>query len=58
MHFYVRDDLLDDRRRVDPDRLRAIGRLGGLSYCSTDRRFELPRGGAALAAPDPFSDDG
>jgi hypothetical protein len=39
---------------VDAARLRAIGRMGGLAYCTTRDRFELPRGKDALEADDPF----
>jgi flavin reductase (DIM6/NTAB) family NADH-FMN oxidoreductase RutF len=28
---------------IDPDRLRAIGRMAGVTYCRTTDRFELPR---------------
>jgi len=48
---HVRDDLhglIDDRRRIDPAKLDAIGRMGGLGYCTTRDRFELPWGAAAI----------
>jgi flavin reductase (DIM6/NTAB) family NADH-FMN oxidoreductase RutF len=48
VHIHIRDDLVDDKLRVIPDRLPAIGRLGGLGYCTIRDRFELPRGRAAL----------
>jgi flavin reductase (DIM6/NTAB) family NADH-FMN oxidoreductase RutF len=50
VHVFLRDDLVDDRWHVDPERLLAIGRLGGTSYCTTRDRFELPRGRQALTA--------
>jgi len=53
VHIYVRDDLVDEKLHVLPDRLHAIGRLGGLSYCTTRDRFDLPRGRAALESEDP-----
>jgi len=48
VHVYVRDEIIDERLRIDPARLQAIGRMGGLSFCRTGDRFELPRGRAAL----------
>ena len=48
LHLHVRDDLVDEKLRVLPDRLPAIGRLGGLGYCTIRDRFDLPRGRAAL----------
>ena len=48
VHVFVRDDLIDDRLRIDADALRAIGRMGGLSYCTTRDRFEMSVGAAAL----------
>lgn len=47
--IYARDDLVTERLDVDPDKLRAIGRMGGISYVRTGDRFEMPRGRAALA---------
>jgi flavin reductase (DIM6/NTAB) family NADH-FMN oxidoreductase RutF len=46
--IHIDDDLLNDRLDVDPDRLQAIGRMGGITYCRTADRFEVPRGRAAL----------
>ena len=40
--------LIDDRFRVDPDRLLAVGRMGGMDYAHTRDRFALPWGAAAL----------
>lgn len=56
VHVHLRDDLVDERLRVDPERLRAVGRMGGLTYVTTRDRFDVPRGRAALAAADPFED--
>jgi flavin reductase (DIM6/NTAB) family NADH-FMN oxidoreductase RutF len=52
VHLHIRDELVDEKLRVLPDRLPAIGRLGGLGYCTIRDRFELPRGRAALDDPD------
>ncbi len=40
--IHVDEELLEGNR-VDPDRLRAIGRMGGISYVRTGDRFELIR---------------
>lgn len=44
VHVYVRDELLNDRLHVDPAKLDAVGRLGGLTYCRITDRFDLARG--------------
>ena len=54
VHVFVDDALTNERRHVDPERLAAIGRMGGLGYCTTRDRFEMPRGRAALETPDPI----
>jgi flavin reductase (DIM6/NTAB) family NADH-FMN oxidoreductase RutF len=40
--FHVRDDLLVEGRIV-PERLRAVGRLGGQSYVRVAETFDVPR---------------
>jgi len=42
VRFHV-DDALVDNFRIDPDKLRAFGRMGGNSYARTTDRFELIR---------------
>jgi hypothetical protein len=37
------DDSIVDNFRIDPNKLRAIGRMGGTSYARTSDRFELAR---------------
>lgn len=44
VHVHVADGLINERLHVDPDRLDAVGRMGGLSYCRTRERFDLPMG--------------
>lgn len=44
VHLFVRDDLVDDRYRIDADKLGAIGRMGGYDYCRTGDRFTIPNG--------------
>jgi flavin reductase (DIM6/NTAB) family NADH-FMN oxidoreductase RutF len=40
--FHVREDLVDNFR-IDPDKLRAVGRMAGSTYIRTIDRFELER---------------
>ena len=40
--FTWTDELFDDYR-IDPDKLRAIGRMGGPAYARTTDRFDLER---------------
>jgi flavin reductase (DIM6/NTAB) family NADH-FMN oxidoreductase RutF len=42
LRFHVDDELIQDFR-IDPDKLRAIGRMGGPTYTRTADRFDLPR---------------
>jgi len=49
LHIEVDDTLVNERFEIDADRLAAIGRMGGLEYCRTLDRFEMPRGRSALA---------
>lgn len=46
--FHVADELIDNFR-IDPDGLKAVGRMGGPNYCRTTDRFEMPRPGGAGA---------
>ncbi|MBX3382327.1 MAG: flavin reductase family protein [Phycisphaeraceae bacterium] len=48
VRVWVRDGLMNERLHTDPAGLDAIGRMGGLGYCRTRERFELPMGRAAL----------
>lgn len=43
-HVHAADGLVNERLHVDPAKLDAIGRMGGLGYCHTRDRFELPMG--------------
>lgn len=43
VRFHVREDVLLDGLKVDPDELNAIGRMGGPSYVRTHDRFEMQR---------------
>jgi flavin reductase (DIM6/NTAB) family NADH-FMN oxidoreductase RutF len=42
VRFHLDDSLFDDYR-IDPDKLRAIGRMGGPTYSRTMDRFDMPR---------------
>jgi flavin reductase (DIM6/NTAB) family NADH-FMN oxidoreductase RutF len=42
LRFHVREDLIEDFR-IDPDKLRAVGRMAGSTYARTTDRFELER---------------
>ncbi|MCC6660568.1 MAG: flavin reductase family protein [Phycisphaerales bacterium] len=48
VYFHAVDGLIDERHRTDPAGLAAIGRMGGLTYCRTHERFEMPMGVAAI----------
>ena len=39
--LHVRHDILDDRGKIDPAALDAIGRMGGLEYTRTRDRFRM-----------------
>jgi len=52
VYIHVDDALINDRFHIDADRLEAIGRMGGLEYCRTRDRFEMPRGREALKASE------
>lgn len=51
VHIHVADHLINDRLHINPAALDAIGRMGGLSYCTTRDRFDLPPTRAALNLP-------
>lgn len=48
VNVFVDDELIDERQRIDPEKLAAVGRMAGLTYCTTSERFDLPWGKAAL----------
>ncbi|MFO0893824.1 MAG: flavin reductase family protein [Phycisphaerales bacterium] len=50
VHVHARDGVVNERFHVDPALLAAVGRMGGLTYCGTGDRFEVPWGVKALAA--------
>ena len=48
VHIHAADGLVNDRQHVDPTQLDALGRMAGMSYCTTRDRLEIPWGRAAL----------
>lgn len=42
LRVHVREDLIDESYRLDPQRLTAIGVMGGMTYLRTHDRFEIP----------------
>jgi flavin reductase (DIM6/NTAB) family NADH-FMN oxidoreductase RutF len=44
VHIWAKDEVMNARGHIDPGMLDAVGRMGGLSYCTTRERFELPMG--------------
>jgi flavin reductase (DIM6/NTAB) family NADH-FMN oxidoreductase RutF len=48
VHVHLKDGLVNDRYHADYGMLHSIGRMGGLGYCTTRDRFEMPMGRAAL----------
>lgn len=43
VQMHIDDGVIGARDLIDPDLLDAVGRMGGLSYCRTKDRFDLPR---------------
>ncbi len=41
--MHIADSVLDDKKRIDPRKLRTIARLGGDYYCRTTDLFEMKR---------------
>jgi flavin reductase (DIM6/NTAB) family NADH-FMN oxidoreductase RutF len=41
--MHIGDEVLDDKKRIDPRKLRTIARLGGDYYCRTTDLFEMKR---------------
>lgn len=49
VHIHAAEGLVNERFHVDAERLNAIGRMGGLEYCRTRERFQMPMGRGALS---------
>jgi flavin reductase (DIM6/NTAB) family NADH-FMN oxidoreductase RutF len=48
VHIVIDDEVVNSRLHIDPAKLAAVGRMGGLMYCTTRDVFEMVRGRAAL----------
>ena len=57
VQIHVADQLVNERMHVDPSKLAAIGRMGGIGYATTRDRFEMPAGRDALSQPEFGRDD-
>jgi flavin reductase (DIM6/NTAB) family NADH-FMN oxidoreductase RutF len=44
VHIHLDEGIVNDKLHTDYTKLTAIGRMGGLSYCKTNDRFDLPMG--------------
>ena len=44
VHIWVADNIINERMHIDPAKLDAIGRLGGLEYSTTRERFSMQVG--------------
>jgi flavin reductase (DIM6/NTAB) family NADH-FMN oxidoreductase RutF len=51
IHVHLDDALAHERFHIDPAKLRAVGRMGGLAYCTTRERAALPYGRGSLETP-------
>lgn len=47
-HVHVDDAIVNERYHIDPAKLAAVGRMAGLTYCTTRERFDLPWGAPAM----------
>ncbi len=41
VHIHIKDELIDEAYRIDPDKLLAVGRMAGSDYVRTRDRFEV-----------------
>jgi flavin reductase (DIM6/NTAB) family NADH-FMN oxidoreductase RutF len=48
VHVHVDDAIVNERFHIDPAKLGAVGRMAGLTYCTTRQRFDLPWGAPAM----------
>ncbi len=55
VHIHAAEGLVNERYHVDAERLAAIGRMGGPTYCRTRERFDIPMGREALRVADPLA---
>ena len=43
LRFHVAEEIVSDKLIIDPDKLNAVGRMGGAAYIRTHDRFDLER---------------
>lgn len=43
VHVWLADGVADERLRIDPAKIDAVGRMGGFGYATTRDRFEIAR---------------
>ncbi|MBI5363720.1 MAG: flavin reductase family protein [Planctomycetes bacterium] len=56
VHIHLDERIVDAQQlHVDAEKLAAIGRMGGLEYCRTRERFEMPMGKDSLGLGSPFA---
>lgn len=55
VHIHADERVIGGSMQVDAERLRAIGRMAGISYTRARVAFDLPMGRAALSLPPPGS---
>jgi flavin reductase (DIM6/NTAB) family NADH-FMN oxidoreductase RutF len=53
VHAFIRDGAVGEGLRIDAGELDAVARMGGITYCRSRDRFELPSGAAALRHEQP-----
>lgn len=39
--MHLDENVLDDKKRIDPDLVKSIGRMGGIEYCRTTDRLQM-----------------
>ncbi len=58
VRIHIADELVKERLHVEPGELDAIGRLGGIGYCSIRERKMIPPGREALDQGDEWRYEG
>jgi flavin reductase (DIM6/NTAB) family NADH-FMN oxidoreductase RutF len=53
VHIHLDDSIVNERLHIDPAGLDLVARMGGLGYCRTTDRYEMPMGRDALRMPAP-----
>jgi flavin reductase (DIM6/NTAB) family NADH-FMN oxidoreductase RutF len=53
IHIHVREDVLLENDKIDPDKLKPIGRLAGSGYCRVTDSFQMARPPSQIRKPPP-----